>query len=83
MEKSVSINRRPRTSFTNMPVFEDVWNELVNEGLVGRGEDFRSYRTRLAKSVFRLAQVPWTDLQMRQLLVRGLRNDAARRQRAL
>jgi len=85
----MTIDRRRPGSFTPEALhnyarlFEGVWNELVEEGLVGACENSRSYRNLLAESVFRLAQAPWTDMQMRQLLVRGFRNEAARRQRSL
>ena len=62
-------------------LFEEVWEEIVKEELVDSNDAQRS-RTRLAESVFRLARTPWTDIQMRQLLVRGLRNEAARAQRS-
>jgi hypothetical protein len=79
----------PRTSFTPdslakfAKLFEEVWNELVLEEVLkpGANADDPS-RARLAKRVFRLARSPWSDNQMRQLLVRAFRNEAARLQRA-
>jgi hypothetical protein len=35
----------------------------------------------LAKTLFRLARSPWSDIQMRQLLIRAFRNEAARLER--
>jgi hypothetical protein len=82
------VDRRLRSSFTPEALrkyarlFEEVWAEVVKAGLVHGCEDSLNDRTRLAKSVFRLAQTPWTEIQMRQLLLRGLHNETARRQRA-
>ena len=78
---------RPRCSFTPEAlikfsvVFDDVWKELAKEGLFAPSMDERAARTRLAKKVFSLARSPWTDIQIKQLLVRAFRNDSARAQR--
>jgi hypothetical protein len=44
--------------------------------------DVAGSRERLARTLFSLARAPWTDAQIRQLLIRAFRNDAARLQRA-
>lgn len=78
---------RPRCSFTPEAlikfalVFDDVWNELANDGVFEPSMDERTARTRVAKKIFALARSPWTDLQIKQLLVRAFRNESARAQR--
>lgn len=81
----MSPSRTPRISFTPEALrkyevlCDDVWDELEKDGLVETYGDGHICRTQLAKGVFRLAAKSWTDIQMRQLLVRALRNEAARR----
>jgi hypothetical protein len=58
-------------------LFDEVWKELLEEGVL----DATHARRRLAKTLFRLARSPWSDIQMRQLLIRAFRNEAARFER--
>jgi hypothetical protein len=65
------------------PIFDDVWKELVSEGVLETSTfDEESTRTRLAYKALTFASTDWTEIQMRQLLLRTFRNEAARRQRA-
>jgi hypothetical protein len=64
------------------PIFDDVWKELVSEGVFELPAfDEGSTRTRLAYKVLTFASSDWTEIQMRQLLLRAFRNEAARLQR--
>ena len=65
------------------PIFDDVWKELVSEGVFETSTfDEGSTPTRLAYKALTFASTDWTEIQMRQLLLRTFRNEAARRQRA-
>ena len=65
------------------PIFDDVWKELISEGVFEVPSfDEGSTRTRLAYKVLTFASTDWTELQMRQLLLRAFRNEVARLQRA-
>jgi hypothetical protein len=88
MEKIMPSPKRLRHSFTPdalarfSRLFDEVWKELLEEGVLDATHDPRLARRRLAKTLFRLARSPWSDIQMRQLLMRAFRNEAARLQRA-
>jgi hypothetical protein len=79
-----SITRASRTSFTPDSLvklaspFDEVWRKLVLEKIVKPGASFRSL---IAKRVFHLARSRWSERQIRQLLERSFRNDAARLKR--
>jgi hypothetical protein len=65
------------------PSFDDVWKVLVSEGVFELPAfDEGGARTRLAYKVLTFASADWTEIQMRQLLLRAFRNEAARLQRA-
>ena len=65
------------------PIFDDVWKELISEGVFELPSfDEASTRTRLAYKVLTFASTDWTEIQMRQLLLRAFRNEVARFQRA-
>ena len=65
------------------PIFDDVWKELISEGVFEVPSfDEGSTRTRLAYKVLTFASTDWTELQMRQLLLRAFRNEVARLRRA-
>ena len=58
------------------------WKELVGEGVFELPAlDEGSTRTRLAYKVLTLANADWTEIQMRQLLLRAFRNEAVRLRR--
>ena len=86
-EKRMSIASYCRTAFTPVALrkyaelFDQVWDEIASEGLLDTFKDRELVRTRLAANVFRLARSSWSDAQMRQLLIRGFRNEATRLQR--
>jgi hypothetical protein len=61
--------------------FDDIWTELTHEGIF-RDSDKEKIRTRLAKKVLTFPSANWTEAQMRELLVREFRNEAARIERA-
>jgi hypothetical protein len=79
---------RQRSAFTPdalakvSTLFDEVWNELLLDGVLTPSADVAGSRERLARTLFSLARAPWTDAQIRQLLIRAFRNDAARLQRA-
>jgi hypothetical protein len=79
--------RRLRRSFTPdvlarfSRLFDEVWKELLEEGVLDATRDLGLARRRLAKTLFRLARSSWSDIQMRQLLIRAFRNEAARLER--
>jgi hypothetical protein len=87
MEKTTPSPSRLRHSFTPdalarfSRLFDEVWKELLEEGVLDATHDPLA-RRRLAKTLFRLARSPWSDIQMRQLLIRAFRNEAARLQLA-
>ena len=61
------------------PVFDGVWKEPISEGVFELPSfDEGSTRTRLLT----FASTDWTEIQMRQLLLRAFRNEVARLQRA-
>jgi hypothetical protein len=88
MEKTMPSSRRLRHSFTPdalarfSRLFDEVWKELLEEGVLDATHDPQLARRRLAKTLFHLARSPWSDIQMRQLLMRAFRNEATRLQRA-
>ena len=87
MRKILPSPSRVRHSFTPdalarfSRLFDEVWKELLEEGVLDATHDPLA-RRRLAKTLFRLARSPWSDIQMRQLLMRAFRNEATRLQRA-
>ena len=65
------------------PIFDDVWKELVSEGIFEpRDFDVETTRTRLAYKVLSFASTDWTEMQIRQLVLRAFRNEVARLQRS-
>ena len=79
---------RPRSAFgprglgPTKAIFDDVWKELVGEGVFELPAlDEGSTRTRLAYKVLTFANAEWTEIQMRQLLLRAFRNEAVRLRR--
>jgi hypothetical protein len=52
-------------------IIEEVASELVGDGVPAE------MRTRLAQRLLRLARFWWTDTQIKQLLLRTLRNEAS------
>jgi len=89
MESAMARFSQPRSAFGPealaqlKPIFDDVWKELVSEGVFALLASYdENTRTRLAFKVLTFANADWTEIQMRQLLLRAFRNEAARIQRA-
>lgn len=62
-------------------IFDEVWRQLLDEGVVS-GFDSEQVRTRLAKKVLAFAfPSRWSDVQIKQLLIRAFRNEVARQHR--
>ena len=72
---------RPRIAFgpealSNPPKFlEEVTVDLVADGLPVELMRSEEMRTRLAQRLLSFAHSWWTDTQIKQLLLRGLRNE--------
>jgi hypothetical protein len=61
-------------------IFDEVWNELVADGSL-QPTNVNQTRTRLARKVLAFASSGWSEIQVRQLLLRAFRNEAARNKR--
>jgi hypothetical protein len=62
-------------------IFDDVWNQLVADG-VAAPFNTGEIRTRLANKVLAFTLPSrWSDIQIKQLLVRAIRNEMARKNR--
>ena len=62
---------------------DDVWEELAEEGLYDASMSLTAARSHVARKVFQIARARWTSTQIRQLLVRALRNEVSSRKREL
>jgi hypothetical protein len=71
---------RPETLSAFDQIFDEVWDELLADGTF-RALDTGRTRTRLAQKVLAFASNGWTEIQIKQLLLRAFRNEAARQQR--
>jgi len=62
-------------------IFDEVWAQLVADG-VAASFNTGEVRTRLANKVLAFS-IPsrWSDIQIKQLLVRAIRNEMARKNR--
>jgi len=62
-------------------IFDEVWAQLVADG-VAASFNTGEVRTRLANKVLAFS-IPsrWSDIQIKELLVRAIRNEAARKNR--
>jgi hypothetical protein len=70
-----------RTYHPSVRFSEDVSRELVADGVTCSAVLDTEARIRVAKKVLALASPRWTDVQLKQLVLRACRNEAARRQR--
>jgi hypothetical protein len=62
-------------------IFDEVWKELLDEGMV-YGFDPEQVRIRLAKKVLAFTLPSrWSDVQIKQLVIRAFRNELAREHR--
>jgi hypothetical protein len=62
-------------------IVDDVWKELSTEGAHDASLGFDAGRTYVARKVFQLAQAQWSAIQIKQLLLRALRNEISLRRR--
>jgi hypothetical protein len=58
-------------------IIEEVASELIGDGIPAAQVRSTKMRTRLAQMLLRLARFWWTDTQIKQLLLRALRNEAS------
>ena len=58
-------------------IIEEVSSELVGDGVPAAQVRSAEMRTRLAQGLLGLARSWWTDTQIKQLLLRTLRNEAS------
>jgi hypothetical protein len=58
-------------------IIEEVASELIGDGVPAAKVRSTEMRTRLAQRLLRLARLWWTDTQIKQLLLRALRNEAS------
>jgi hypothetical protein len=71
MNERIAFGPKALSRFTHM--VEEVGVELGENGVLRSTE----MRTRLAQKLFGLARFWWTDTQIKQLLLRALRNEAS------
>jgi hypothetical protein len=72
MDERIAFGPKALSRFTN--IIEEVAVELGDDGVLLRSTEMR---TRLAQRLFGLARFWWTDTQIKQLLLRTLRNEAS------
>ena len=58
-------------------IIQEVSSELVGDGVPAAQVRSAEMRTRLARRLLGLARFWWTDTQIKQLLLRTLRNEAS------
>jgi hypothetical protein len=58
-------------------IVDDVWKELAKESAYGASGG----RTFVARKVFQLADAQWSAIQIKQLLLRAVRNEISLRRR--
>jgi hypothetical protein len=62
-------------------IVDDVWKELSREGVYDASLSLSAGRNYVARKVFQLAQAQWSAIQIKQLLLRALRNEISLRRR--
>jgi hypothetical protein len=72
MNERIAFGPKALSRFTQ--IIEEVAMEVVDDGVLVRSTEMR---TRLAQRLFGLARFWWTDTQIKQLLLRTLRNEAS------
>ena len=72
MDERIAFGPKALSSFTN--IIEEVEMELGDDGVLLRSTEMQ---TRLAQRLFGIARFWWTDTQIKQLLLRTLRNEAS------
>jgi hypothetical protein len=80
-EQRIAFGPEALSRFTQ--IIEEVASELVGDGVLSAQACSTEMRTRLAQKLLGLARFWWTDTQIKQLLLRTLRNQvSASRQHA-
>lgn len=81
----MSMAREQRSAFTPEALsmfdhtMDEVWNELLADDAVSTSRlDAGQLRTRLAQKLIMFASFGWSAVQIKQLLLRTLRNDRRR-----
>ena len=72
MDVRIAFGPKALSRFTN--IIKEVAVELGEDGVMLRSTEMR---TRLAQRLFGIARFWWTDTQIKQLLLRALRNEAS------
>jgi hypothetical protein len=72
MDERIAFGPKALSRFTN--IIKEVAMELSDEGVVLRSNEMR---TSLAQRLFGLARFWWTDTQIKQPLLRALRNEVS------
>lgn len=79
------MNRQPRSAFTPEVLstfdhtMDEVWNELIaDEAVPTVTLEAGHIRTRLARKLITFASSGWSAIQIKQLLLRTVRNDRRR-----
>jgi len=72
MDVRITFGPKALSRFTN--IIKEVAVELGEDGVMLQSTEMR---TRLAQRLFGLARFWWTDTQIKQLLLRALRNEAS------
>jgi uncharacterized protein YgfB (UPF0149 family) len=73
---------RPEDLSAISQIFEDVSSELVADGVTCSAVlETEQTRTRVAQKVLALASSRWTDVQIKQLVLRACRNDGRQREK--
>ena len=72
MDERIAFGPKALSRFTN--IIKEVEMELGDDGVLLRSTEMQ---TRLAQRLFGIARFWWTDTQIKQLLLRTLRNEAS------
>jgi hypothetical protein len=62
-------------------IVDEVWKELAKERAYNAYLSATAGRTLVARKVFQLAQSQWSAIQIKQLLLRAVRNEISMRRR--
>jgi hypothetical protein len=62
-------------------IVDDVWKELAKDDTSSAPPNAAVGRTYVARKVFQLAQAQWSAIQIKQLLLRAVRNRISLRRR--
>jgi hypothetical protein len=73
MNERIAFGPKALSRFTH--IIEEVASELIGDGIPAAQVRSTEMRTRLAQRLLGLARFWWTDTQIKQLLLRALRNE--------